>query len=120
MTLDRLLSLEHDGWAALCSGRGADFYGRLMTSDGLMVLANGMVLDRAQVVDSLAEAPAWDSYLIRDPRLIDLGEDATLLAYAATAVRNGEQPFVGVMTSTYRLVGDSPRLAFFQQTVSAA
>ena len=54
MTLDGLLALEHDGWAALCAGRGAAFYGDVMTADGLMVLANGLVLDRDQVVASPA------------------------------------------------------------------
>ena len=119
MTLDRLMGLEHEGWDALCSGRGADFYGGLMTVDGLMVLANGLVLDRDQVVASLADAPAWDSYRISDPRLVDLGEGATALTYGAAAVREGQQPFVGVMTSIYRLLDEGPRLAFYQQTVSA-
>ncbi|MCB0907777.1 MAG: nuclear transport factor 2 family protein [Nocardioidaceae bacterium] len=117
--MDGLLALEHDGWAALCSGRGAGFYGDLMTADGLMVLANGLVLDRDQVVTSLADAPPWDSYRISDPRLVDLGERAAALSYAAAAVRDGQQPFVGVMTSIYRLLEEGPRLALYQQTVAA-
>ncbi|WP_393916544.1 hypothetical protein [Halostreptopolyspora alba] len=35
------LELEHRGWRPLCDGTGADFYGSLMTEDGVMVLAHG-------------------------------------------------------------------------------
>ena len=49
MTTNELLDLEHAGWRSLCDGTGDRFYGSLMTDDAVMVLANGMVLDRAAV-----------------------------------------------------------------------
>ena len=38
-------------------------------SDGVMVLTDGSVLDRAGVAASLDQAPAWDSYTISEERL---------------------------------------------------
>ncbi|GAA1720169.1 hypothetical protein GCM10009809_14880 [Isoptericola hypogeus] len=115
LTPDRLLSLEHDGWASLCEGRGGRFYGGLMTPDGLMVLVDGSVLDRATIAATLDAAPPWDSYEIREPRRVDLGEGAAALVYRARAVR-GDQGFVAWMSSTYRLLDGEPRLALYQQT----
>ena len=55
--MDDLERLERAGWDALCAGTGSDYYGRLMTEDGVMVLAHGAVLDRDAVAASLDEAP---------------------------------------------------------------
>jgi hypothetical protein len=114
--LSTLLDLERRGWDSLCDSSGSAFYGELMTGDGLMVLANGAVMDRDQVVDSLSEAPPWRSYDIDHPRVVDLGESAALV-YMGTGHRNGDQPaFVGVMSSVYVRQGDRWRLALYQQT----
>ncbi len=116
LTIERLLKLEHAGWASLCEGRGGTFYGELMTADALMVLVNGMTMDRSTVAASLDGSPAWDSYEISDLRHVDLGDGAAALVYRAEAVRDGEEPFVALMSSTYRIVDGEPRLALYQQT----
>ena len=116
LCLDDLLEIERHGWEALCRSDGAAFYGEVMTSDGVMVLVNGMVLDRDEVAVSLAGAPAWDRFEIADARMIGLGVDAAALVYHATAVRDGEAPFRALMSSVYRLVDGVPRLALYQQT----
>lgn len=72
LDIETLLPLEHAGWEALCARTGATFYGGLMRADALMVLVNGMVLDRDQVIASLNQAPGWDSYEITQPRLVTL------------------------------------------------
>ena len=51
-----LVRLERAGWDALCTGTGDRFYADLMTSDGLMVLADGSVLDRDAVADGFSAA----------------------------------------------------------------
>ncbi|MBA3294373.1 MAG: nuclear transport factor 2 family protein, partial [Geodermatophilaceae bacterium] len=66
---DTLMKLERQGWDSLCDGTGAEFYGRVMTEDGLMVLANGAVMDRDAVVEALGQAPPWRTYEISDVRL---------------------------------------------------
>ncbi|MBK0420414.1 nuclear transport factor 2 family protein [Leucobacter sp. CSA1] len=115
--LSELLDLEHRGWSSLCDGTGADFYGRIMTESGVMVLAHGEVFDRGAVEDSLRDAPAWRSYEIADERLISLSDDQAILVYTGRAYRDEEEPaFVALMSSVYTRDGDEWRLALYQQT----
>lgn len=113
---DELLELERAGWDSLCEGTGDQFYGDAMTDDALMVLANGMVMDRAMVVQSLADAPAWAGYEIDDPHLLTMGDDVYALVYTGTGRRDGGDDFVGIMTSIYVRRDGAWRLAFYQQT----
>lgn len=116
-TAQVLLDLEHRGWDSLCDGTGSAFYGDLMTDDGLMVLADGSVMDRDAVVASLEHAPTWQSYDIDDPRVVDAGDGTAAVVYVGTGYRDGDQPaFVGVMSSVYVRRNGSWRLALYQQT----
>jgi hypothetical protein len=117
MLLDEVKALEDAGWRSLCSGTGGDFYGRVMTADGLMVLAHGQVLDRQAAVDSLNGAPPWRHYEIADERLIVLGEHQAALVYTGRAYREGpEAAFTALMSSTYVRREGAWRLALYQQT----
>ena len=111
-----LVDLERRGWDSLCDGTGADFYGALMTTDGVMVLANGMVMTREDVIASLGQAPPWDDYSLDDVRVVDVGDGAASLVYRGTARREGEDPFAAAMTSTYVRTPDGWRLAVYTQT----
>lgn len=116
-TLERLLALEHEGWDSLCQSRGGTFYGDLMTPGAVMVLVNGMVLDRDTIAGSLGESPPWSAYTISDPRLVHIGADAAALVYTARASRDGsDEAFVALMSSTYCQVEGRTRLALYQQT----
>lgn len=117
MKIDELLELEHRGWRSLCDGTGAAFYGELMTSDGVMVLAHGQALSRRGVIDSLREAPPWQSYEIDEERLIPLGESAAALVYRGRAYREGaEAAFTALMSSVYVRREAGWALALYQQT----
>lgn len=117
LELSRLAALEREGWDALCRGTGGDFYGDLMTPQSVMVLVNGMVLDREAVAGSLNDSPPWATYDLSEERLVPVGADSVALVYRASATRSGQrEPFTAVMCSVYRLVEDRPRLAFYQQT----
>jgi hypothetical protein len=48
--MDDLLELEHAGWASLCDGTGSEFYGDVLSESGIMVLADGSVMTRDDVV----------------------------------------------------------------------
>ncbi|MGV0743394.1 nuclear transport factor 2 family protein [Mycolicibacterium sp. XJ870] len=114
---DTLLYLERAGWDSLCNSTGADFYGEIMLPDAVMVLANGMVMDRDAVVGALAQAPPWRTYDIDDVRLVTLDDDNVALVYTGTAYREGDEPaFVGPMSSTYHRVDGKWKLALYQQT----
>ncbi|HRO94815.1 MULTISPECIES: nuclear transport factor 2 family protein [Micrococcaceae] len=117
MSLQELMELEHQGWQSLCNSTGADFYGRLMTDNSVMVLAHGQVFSRQDVVESLNEAPPWRSYDIDEERLIPLGDSAAVLVYRGTAYRDGTAPaFVALMASVYVRQGNGWALASYQQT----
>ncbi|QBI52242.1 nuclear transport factor 2 family protein [Streptomonospora litoralis] len=116
-TLDELLELEHQGWRSLCDGTGSDFYGSIMTEDGVMVLAHGQVFDRPTVIASLQDAPPWSGYEISGERVVGLGEDSAALVYRARADRGGPgTEFTALMSSAYVRRGGAWRLAVYQQT----
>src|SRR5688500_4759511 len=94
--LESLLQLERSGWDSLCNASGSEFYGDVMLPDALMVLANGMVMDRDTVVGALSKSPPWRAYEISDVRLIEVDADNAVLVYTGTGYRDGEEPaFVG-------------------------
>lgn len=105
--MQELLELEHAGWRSLCDGTGADFYSRIMTDDGVMVLAHGQALDREGVAESLRDAPTWSAYAISDERLVVLGR-------ASREGTPGE--FRALMSSVYVRRDGRWRLALYQQT----
>ena len=117
---DELLELEHAGWKSLCDGSGDTFYGGVMTDDAVMVLANGMVMDRDTVTSALGESPPRARYEIDDVRLIEIGPDTAALVYTGTGWRDGsEDPFVGAMSSVYHRTGDGWKLALYQQSAKS-
>ncbi len=117
LDLTRLIDLERQGWDSLCRSMGGDFYGQLMAPDSVMVLVNGMVLDRDTIASSLNGSPPWASYELTEERLVAVGSDAAALVYKATASRDGQaEPFVALMSSVYRMIDGEPRLALYQQT----
>lgn len=117
LTKQNLLELEHRGWDSLCRSEGGGFYGALMTEDALMVLVNGMVLDRAMIAGSLDDAPPWSSFELTDVRLVPISDSSAALVYQATAHRQAQdETFTALMASTYCLVDGQVRLALYQQT----
>jgi ketosteroid isomerase-like protein len=118
--LDELLAVERAGWRSLCDQTGDDFYGQIMTDDAVMVLANGQVMTREDVIGALGQAPPWASFDLRDARVVESGSDAAALVYVGSATRDeGGEPFVATMSSVYRREGDEWRLVLYQQTPAA-
>lgn len=110
----RLLHEEHSGWQAILEGQGGEYYQRTMTRDAL-VIVEGAVLSRDQVARSFAGVPPWDSYEIREPAVIRLGDRAGILVYRAVAVR-GDQTVELVMSTTYLFEHGGWCIAAHQQT----
>lgn len=116
-TLDALLELEHAGWKSLSDGTGDAFYGDVMTDGALMVLANGMVMDRDAVTSALGQSPPWVRYEIEDARLVEIDSDTAALVYRGSGYRDGaDEPFVGAMSSVYTRSTVGWKLALYQQT----
>jgi hypothetical protein len=115
--MDTLVGLERAGWDSLCSSAGSDFYGNIMLPAAVMVLANGMVMDRDTVVSALAKSPPWRTYEISDVRCISIDDDNAVLVYTGTGYRDGAEPaFVGAMSSVYHRTDAGWRLGLYQQT----
>ena len=114
--MDELIELERAGWAALCDGTADHFYGRTMIGDGLMVLADGSVMTRDDVVAALGDAPLWSSYEMADIRVVPISNDLVALVYVGTAHRSGGPPFTAAMSSVYVRRDGVWRLALYQQT----
>jgi hypothetical protein len=114
--LNELLELERAGWRSLSDGTAGDFYGNVMTEDGRMVLANGAVMSRSALTDSLANASSWSSYTIDEPVVTRLSHDVAALIYTGTGHREGGEDFTGIMTSVYVRYDSGWKLAHYQQT----
>lgn len=110
----RLLNEEHAGWRAIVAGQAADYYLRVMTKDALMIVA-GAVIDRDGIRAAFESAPPWDSYQIREPAVIRLGDRAGILVYRAVATR-GDETVELRMSTTYLLEDGGWLVAAHQQT----
>lgn len=63
-----------------------------MSDGAVMILVDGSVMTRSQVVESLGYAQPWRTYAIEGARLIRLGTDAATLVYTAHADRDDVEP----------------------------
>jgi hypothetical protein len=94
----RLLHEEHAGWQAILEGRGGEYYQRAMTRDALMVVP-GETLNRDQVAAYFTAGAPWESYELREPAVIRLGERAGILVYRVRATRGGNSVELRMSTS---------------------
>src|SRR6478609_6494179 len=76
---------------AVCNQTGSEYYGELMLPNALMVLANGIAMDRDMVVSALSESPPWRTYDIGDVRLIEV-DNGNAVSPARHTARPTSQP----------------------------
>ena len=117
MVTEELLALEQRAWSALTSDEdAAEFYERILSHDMVMVLP-GMVLDRAEAMESWMRSVPWRDVKIDDVRLVSLDTNAALLTYRATARRAEDvESYRALCTSAYRMADGRWWLVFQQQT----
>ena len=114
-----LIDLEEQGWLALSSGGEAskNFYSSVLRDNAVMLFPGGMLIDgKEKILKSLAAQP-WRSFQIEDPRVISLSESAGVLVYRVTAQREGSDPYVALINSTYVLSDGTWKLVLHQQTL---
>ncbi len=63
-----------------------------------MLLADGTVMTRAEIVRSLGQVPPRASFDIDDPELWTVGDDVVTLVDTGTGDRDGGDSFTAVMT----------------------
>jgi hypothetical protein len=110
-----LLDLEEQGRQALLSGGAARFYKKRLTEDALMVVP-GMIVDRATFLAALGDEPAWASFEICEPRVVELTSNCAVVLYRAVGKRPGQPTYTAWMSNTYVRKGSSWLLAYHQQT----
>jgi hypothetical protein len=112
---DELLTLEDQGWHALSSDQGADFYDELMSDDAVMLLPFG-ALDRAACLEAISSAPPGSAYSISDARVWRLSDDSGVVVYTAAARRDGQPEYRALMSSSYIRRDGAWKLVIHQQT----
>jgi hypothetical protein len=112
---ERMVALEHEGWAALVAGEGSRYYGERLTEDALMAFPFG-VLTREATLEAMQAAPPWERYEIADPRVVALSDDSGIVVYEVVAQRPGEEPYRAVASTTFVRAGDVWKVAFHQQS----
>ena len=113
-----LIELEKQGWQALSSERETSkkFYRSILHDDAIMLFPGGTLIDgKEKILESLAAQP-WKSFQIEEPQVISLAENAGVLVYRVTAHREGSEPYVALISSTYRLIDAEWKLVLHQQT----
>jgi hypothetical protein len=112
---EQLIALERRGWEALVSGNGGAYYREHLTANALMAFPFG-VLDRETTIQAMESAPPWERFELRDPQVVELGEDSGVVVYHVVAQRPAEEPYSAVVSSTFVRDGDDWKLAFHQQS----
>lgn len=113
-----LIEIEEQGWQALSTDVEASkkFYSSVLRDDAVMLFSGGMIIEgKEKILQSLAAQP-WKSFQIEEPRVISLSEGAEVLIYRVTAQREGSEPYVALINSTYELSGGMWKLVLHQQT----
>lgn len=110
--LHHLLDIERRMWTD-----GAPFYRESLAPEVLMAFPGVGFLDRDQTIQGVEGGQRWARVEITDARLLELGPDAALLAYAAEAEREGQEgSYRALVGSVYVRSDDAWRLAFHQQS----
>ena len=112
---DRLLELEEQGWQALSSADPIKFCDVWLADDAVMIVP-GMVIDRTTFLQAVAHEQPWASYLIEEPRVVQLTADSAALVYRVRARRDGQPEFAGLLTSVYVKRSGRWQLLLHQQT----
>jgi hypothetical protein len=110
-----LVELEREGWEALSSGRGGEYYREHLADNALMAFTFG-VMTRDEAIAAMEAAPPWGSFELKDPRVVELTEDSGVVVYAVEARREGQEPYSAVVSSTFVRQDGAWKLAFHQQT----
>jgi hypothetical protein len=112
---DELVALEREGWEALASGRGGDYYREHLAADALMAFSFG-VMSRDAAIEAMESAPPWSEFEIEDAQVVALTADSGVVVYRATARRAGQEPYRATISSTFVRRDGAWKLAFHQQT----
>ena len=108
-----LWALEEGFWTG-----GTEFYRHHLAGECLMVFPAPVgILNRDQVLESLAHGPRWARVAMNDRRALRAMDKTIILAYRADGEREDDgSPYAVLAASVYVYRDGTWRLAFHQQT----
>ncbi|MFZ5675606.1 MAG: DUF4440 domain-containing protein [Pseudomonadota bacterium] len=110
MKPEELWQVERRFWL-----EGASVYEARLHGDALMIFPGVGILDRAQIIASLRDAPRWTALDMRERRMLQAG-DILVLAYRAEARRGEDDPYRAFCSSSYISADSGWKMLFHQQT----
>lgn len=110
MDIQTLLAIEKGFWF-----EGTDYYHKHLSAPAMFVFPN-MRLSKEGGVVEVGKGLRWDNLEITDEHLLRVTDEVLLLTYYATAIREGQPPYKGYITSVYRREHGSPKMIFHQHT----
>ena len=113
-----LIDLEEQGWQALSTDVEASkkFYSSILRDDAVMLFPGGMIIEGKKKILQSLDAQPLKSFQIEEPRVISLSESAEVLVYRVIAQREGSEPYVALINSTFELSDGMWKLVLHQQT----
>ncbi len=110
---DRVWAFEESLWTG-----DAEHYRESIDAECLMVLpAPPFVMSGGEAIEAVAATPRWSRVELADRRVARPQEGLIVIAYHATAERDGGEGYEAHCTSTYRRLGhDEWRVVQHQQT----
>jgi hypothetical protein len=112
---NELIEAEREGWLALTTTDGADYYERHLTATAMMGFASG-VMSRSDAIEAMKSAPPWSSFEIIDPQVVELTADSGVLVYRVVAQRPEQPPYRALISSVFVREDGRWLLAFHQQS----
>ncbi len=112
--MEDLWKLERRLWK---EGLGA--YEELMAPDCLMAFGPTGIMGRAEIVDSMRDAPRWSDIDMTDTTQTKPADNVSVIAYRALAKRSGADPYEAVCTSTYIAIDGHWHIAQHQQSLAS-
>ena len=116
--MQNLIEIEEQGWQALSTDveTSKKFYSSVLRDDAVMLFPGGMIIEGKEKILQFLAAQPWKSFQTEEPRVISLSESAEVLVYRVTAQREGSEPYVALINSTYEFSGGMWKLVLHQQT----
>lgn len=95
---------------------GAEIYRQHVVDDAVLVFP-GMVLAKAQAIDSIANGPRWTSVTFTEQQLVRLTPDAVVLIYRGSGRRERQGTLYSALVSSVYVRRDGEwKLALHQQS----
>jgi|SRR4051812_13782207 hypothetical protein len=113
--MDQAWKLEQELWHAAANGQASDFYREHMTTDGFLVVPNGMV-HRQQLITEWDERDPLTSYELSEPHMMLVDGESVLIAYGVRAEGTWLGSYRARVSALYTWSGRGWALVFRQHT----